>query len=704
MTPLLRLQRLAGRLAASGAALVVLLWLLGVAGHPVPRALSRTAVGLTLALAAVALGRLAAGLWRGERLERPAGRILLLAVAAAFLVALAGLGHEIGELYFADEGTFLAEARRINAGRALRPWFVYPHFLFYWDALALWLADLGGPLVPATARLVWGVEGELEVAALVTRCASSALAALAVVAVFLAARRLAGLGAAAAAAALLVLSPTWVEIGHTNLADVPAAAFAAAALWAVAELLARESARGYLAAGCAAGLAAGSKYPAGLVALAIAAPWLRGLRSRRPGVSLGWIAGTALAALGAFLLTTPSFLRYTGAALGGEGADVLFGARLYSKAGWQGIVRESNLLYYLGELRRAFGLPALALGAAGWALLAGETRRRAAWLLPFPVLFMALLLALEVALRRNLMPVLPFFAVLLGIGLGGVRQRLARLSIAGLRRPAAAALALAVLAAPAAATVAMLVRHSRPTTREDAAAWIRDHLPPGSFLVQEQYTPLLTPEQLFPARKPRFVGRLASDALRDAAHDFVLLSSGAYDRFLRPHNLADLANEDVARRYREIFASLPLVREWAPGRLQDGPVLRLYRVDPQPLAYAAARDLPAASAWVSDPAMKPEGATEVVFAAEDGWALFKAHLQAGRYVARVDAARSDSSGADSGRLRVRDRDNLEHARVPVDAAGARFELPRPDKYFLYLELPPGTRLRSLGVSRDTPAP
>lgn len=697
-------QRLAGPLAAGGAVLVIVCWLLDVAGHGAPRGLARAVLAVALAGAAVVLGRLAAALWRGERLGTPDGRILLAVLAAAGAAQLVGLGHEIGELYFADEGTFLAQAQRINAGRALRPWFVYPHFLFYWDAFALWIAGLGGRIVPAAARLLWGVAGDLEVAALVTRVASSTLAALAAVPVFLAARRLAGAPAAAAAGALLALSPTWVEVGHLNLADVPAAAFAAAALWAVAALLARESLRGYVLAGLAAGLAAGSKYPAGIVAVALAGPWFRGLRglreprTRRLSTRLGWLAAAALAAIAALLLTTPSFLRWPGAAFGGEGADLLFGARLYSQAGWQGIVRASNALFYLDELGRAFGWPALLLGAAGWALATRDLRRRALWLLPFPVVFLGLLLVLKVALRRNLLPVLPFLALFLAIGLAAIWERLAGLSSAGRRRLARTALAAAVLATPAVATATLLVRLSRPTTREVAADWIRAHLPPGSFLVQEQYTPLLTPEALFPARKPRFAARLAPEVLRDPAHDFLFLSSAAYQRFLEPRNLDDLANPEVAKRYRELFATLPLVREWAPGRFQDGPALRLYRLDPDPVSYAAARELPAAEALVSDPAMKPGGA-EVLFGAGGGWALFKAHLGAGTYVARLDATASAQ-----GRLRVRDRENLEHAAIAAGAASARFELPRPDKYFFYLELPPGSRLRGLRVTRDTPGP
>ncbi len=637
-------------------------------------------------------------LWQGETLDRAAGRALLLVAGAAFLVQATGLGHEIGGLYFADEGTFLAEARRINAERALRPWFVYPHFLFYWDALALWVADLCGPIVPAIARRLWGVAGELNVAALVTRCASSTLAALSTVPVFLAARRLA-LGSddaprpqaaltGLAAAALLALSPTMVEVGQLNISDVPAAFFAACTAYGVSLLVERESTRRFLLTGLAAGLAAGSKYPAGLVAVAIAAVWLRGVFTRRRlGPGLVW---AGLAALAAFVLTTPSFLRFPGAAFGGEGqADVLFGARLYSKAAWQGIVRESNAIYYLKELRHAFGWPALALGIVGLAALARDARRRIAWLLPFPVAFLATLLALQVALRRNLMPVVPFLAIVLGSGLAGL---LGWCAARWQRRSLAAAGLVALLALPAAATAALLVRHSRPTTRDTAAAWMRQHLPPGSFLVQEQYTPLVGPEELFPARRPRFAARLEPAVLRDARHDYLLLSSEAYQRFLTPDNLENLANDVIARRYREIFDSYPLVREWTAGRFQDGPTLRLYRLDPEAVDMADTRRLGIDEVHVSARQMRT-GDGQIAFSHAGEWALVKTYLAAGAYQVRIAG-----SAAPAGRLRLRTREEETETVAPLAGGEGRLRVGHPAKVFLYLELEPGSRIAALEIT------
>jgi hypothetical protein len=687
--------------AVASAAVVLLLWLLVITHHGLPRRVNQAALAAALILGSAWLSRLAGRLWRGELMDRTAGRFLLLATAIALLAQAIGLGHEIGALYFADEGWFLAEAKRINAERPLRPWFVYPHFLFYWDALALWVADLCGPLVPAVARRLWSVEGALNVSAVVTRAASALLAALATVPTFLGARRLAlapadggerddaaAARAGLAAALLLALSPTLVEVGHLNLADVPAGFWSACAAYGVALLIERETVRRYVLTGAAAGLAAVSKYPAGVVAVAIAAVWLRGVIARRRlGAGLLW---AALAASAAFVLAMPSILRFPDVAfIGGEGhPDVFFGVRLYGNARWHGVVRESNALYYLRELAHAFGWPALALGGAGVATLARSHRRRLGWMLPFPLVHLALLLAMAVAVRRNLMPLLPFLAIVLGSGLAGLYSWCA----ARWRRPLAAAVAAAVFVAPSAATAVLLVQQSRPTTRDEAAAWMRAHLPPGSFLVQEQYTPLVGPEEVFPARRPRFAARLEPQVLRDARHDYLLLSSEAYGRFFDSRNLEKLASDETARRYRDIFTTTPLVREWTPGRFQDGPTLRLYRLDPAAPNYPGSGRLDAEQALVSAASMRPDGA-DIHFDRAGEWALFKTRLDAGAYRLRAP-------GAAGGRLRVRTREDDRETIAPLDNGLARFSLDRPRKVFLYLELEPGSRLSELTIEPD----
>jgi 4-amino-4-deoxy-L-arabinose transferase-like glycosyltransferase len=666
-------------------AVVVLLWLVDAAGHGLPDGLDRVAVGAAL-LATLAVIARSAVRWSRERW---AARVLLAIVILSALLCFVGLDHELTGRDFGDEGIYRAHAERINGeGQILRPWFVYPHLLFYLDAVALWIAGLFQPVVAALARLFYGVRDPLALSVLVTRTVTATLGALLPIPVFVTARRVAGDVAAVAAALLSALSPLAVDVAHLNLSDGAAAFFAALALMQASALLDRETTRDYVLAGIWAGLAAGAKYPAGVVAVAIVALWVRWrLRERRLGWGLVWAGAASLLA---FLATTPSLIAFPHAAFGTE-TDVLFGFRQYAHRGWTGVVRASNSRYYGGQLAANYGLPALALGLAGLAGLRRRELGRLAWLLPFAAVDLALLLSLEMAVPRNLLAVLPLGSVALGCGAAGGWRLLARLGRA--RAPVAAAAVVAFLALPAFATVAEVVRLARPTSREEAAAWIDRNLPPGSFVVQEAYTPRLEPEWRFPTRRPRFAIRIPREELESREYDFLFLAAGSYNRFLRAENLDDPALEAFAERYRRIFARYPLVREWSPGRFQDGTELRLYRLDPEPVRWRDRRVFGPGDALLRSPEMAPgaEGGA-IRYTAADQWSLFKEYLAPGRYRLRV------ATDAPEGRIEVRDRANRVLAEVPWRAgAPVELDVPEPEKLFLYVHLPAGSRLDRLAV-------
>lgn len=727
--------------ATAGAwAAVVGLWLADALGRGLPPAVDLAAVLAALVATGAWVAGAALRLWRADR-RRALALAALLILAGA--VCFTGLDHELGGRSFGDEGTYLSKAHKANEGVLLRPWFIYPHLLFYLDALALWAAGLAAPLTAAVAGGLYGVTEPNLVDALVARAVTAAMGALAALAVFALARRIATVATPEAAGGggraptppgpsptvaglfgglLIALSPLWVGTAQLNLSDVAAAFFATLTVAAAAGLLDRESPRRYLLAGALAGLAAGSKYPAGLVAIAIFALWLRGRRraGRRGAAGLALAAG---AAIGAFLLATPSLLAFPRAVFQGGGADVLFGLRQYAAGGWTGVVRASDLRYYGGLLAENFGLPALVLGIAGAFVLAPAARRRLAWTLPFPAAYLALLLALEVAVPRNLLPVLPALAAMLGVGLAGLTARLGDLArrTPARRRTAAlagGALTVAALAMPAWGTGVKIVQRVRPTTRDLARVWIEGHLPPGSYLVAEAYTPPLA--RPFVVRRPRFAIRLDPAELRRPRHDFLLLSGGSYNRFLRAENLDDPILDDGARRYRELFAELPLVAIFPEEPLREGAELRLYRLDPAAPPWSSGAEFAAAEALVRDPSMAPTqgGEGAIAFAADGQWALFKAYLEPGRYRVRVEGAGAAEHAAagtaeagpgareapatgepiSGGRLRVLDRSSEVHASAPVEGGVAGpFELPRREKVFLYLYLPPGSRVTRLVV-------
>jgi Dolichyl-phosphate-mannose-protein mannosyltransferase len=552
--------------------LTVLLWMLHVGGYE-HHTLPRITVVLALVSSTAWLGLLLARSLRGRSGRE---RVLALLLPALLLLSLAvrftGLSHEVDGRYYLDEGTYYHHASAIDDGRWLRLSFVYPHLMYYLDAFALWLAGLFPGLAARWAGTL-GVSDPLSIQWLALRGVVALLSALTVVPVFRIAERLSGRMAGAAAALLLIFSPLYNDGSHLNICDVPSAFFATLCLLCVARLVDSESTPDYVLAGVCAGLAAGSKYPAGLVAVAIVAVWLRWRIARRAwSFGLLW---AGLAAAAAFVAVMPSLVVFPEAAfLGNRG--IFFGVHQYGQGGWLGVMPDSNPRFYGGHVAESFGWMALVAGLAGFFVARRSELVRRLWLLPYPLVFLALISSMNMVVKRSLYPVVPILAVCLGIGIAEWVRRLLALPrpAFALRAAAAGGLALACLWMPAEATVRQDASFASPSTREEALVWIRTHVPRGSSILKESYTPDFAPGE-YEITHLRFAGRLSPEDLRQ--FQYVLLASAAYGRFLDVESLRRPNQQEIARSYAEVFRTFELVKQWEPAETQLGPELRLYR-------------------------------------------------------------------------------------------------------------------------------
>ncbi len=587
-------------------------WLLYVAQRPPPVLLSRMVVVLALAATFGLLAHCATAMWRRGEKARLVALVSLVVLALALY--LPGIGHEVGDNYYLDEGIYRSNADDINQGHFLRQAFNYPHLLYYADAFATWLASLFHPVILSWSDILYAVSDWHVFLRLLARMLTALAGALTVVPVFFLAERLAGLGAGVVAGVLIVAASQYHEGSNFHTCDIPSAFFAMGCLAYVGRLLRRERARDYLLAGIWAGLAAGSKYPAGLVAVAIVAVYLRGRNRERRGVAPKarkrnsplegdkrgvapkarkrdlWglpLAGTA--ALLTFLLTTPSLVVFHEFSIfGGKGA--LFGWRQYTAGRWIGVAQDSNLAYYLDLVVASFGWLAIAAGVSGLLLLGRKVRADVAWLLPFPLVYLCLMVSMSIVVERNLYPALPPLATLLGVGiwtLGTVcapparRRWVAELSSRHPRaaRRAAAALVAASVALPLWRVTLQEISFRRDSTRQLASSWIYHNLPHGSRIFKERYTPNIH-RKTFEVGKTRWVGSYSVEELRGYDLDYVVLSHAAYQRFLDPEHHFKPYQVIVERNYREIFERLELIRSFEPGPIRRGPIIKIYRVPP----------------------------------------------------------------------------------------------------------------------------
>jgi len=639
---------------------------------------------LALLVAAVLLGGV---VWSARSLQ---GRILLGLTAIAVLVRFVALDFELSSHYHNDEGVFFAEAERINNGRLLPPRFHYPHLLYYLSAVGLWLTEVLPALFGNLAHWLYGIEGKAEIGRITLRSITALCGALTTIPVFLAARRLGGLLAACAAGLLITFSPVYNEVAHLAISDVPSGFFAAIAFYFIVKLTEREDTADYIWAGVSAGLAASSKYPAGVVAVGIVGVWLAWrVRTRTFDFRLVF---AGLASLAAFLATFPSLWLLPERAFAGEGFDIGFGFRQYAQQGWLGAIKESNAKWYGGQVLTSFGSVAIVAGLMGWFFARGRQRFPLLVSLIYPAAYLALILSMNMVVKRNLQPVLPALAVALGFGaatLGARIQTLVPALNARGGRPLAKSAFLivfltAMVAAPAARTIRWDVSRLRPSTSELALSWIDSQAPQGATIVREAYTPKLDKSR-FSVLNSRYAARFELETLLGGEVDYLLLAANAHARFLNRDNFSEPHHAEYAARYRQMMDSEAAAR-FEPGPWRAGPSLALYRADPDPIVFRSERRFrPQDATYFSHPKMAPDRPRLPIAYQRTGQSVvFKDYFEKGHYTVTL----LGPQGPISGGLYVVSRENVGIGEFTGEGRH-EIEIPERGKYLFRVFLPNG---------------
>jgi len=406
--------------------------------------------------------------------------------------------------YHPDEFlTVTAAFLTIYAGRSLNPRFYnYPSLYLYLSALALAVA------------FGYGVDATLSSAYLIPRVLTALMGVGAVVATYWAGIALFSWEAGAVAALLLAVAPLHVQHSHFATVDVPSTLWVALALGCAGLVLKRGDWRSYLLGGVMSGLAAGTKYNAGLVILAvIAAHFLRGGRVRdcKPFACVG-------CALGAFALSTPGSLLWPGQFLYG------FTYELRHAAQGHGLVfagTGNGLFYTMSNLRYALSLPVVVFAVVALVMAARLRCKPVAVLAAFALPYVVLIATSQVKFARYLMPLAPALALV--VGWFFVRSiRVARGSGSISRICVWIGLVVLALVWSVVDTAGILGHFAGPDPRDDAARWVFRNVPKGSRIgvidVPWFYSPPLS------ANLGAGVLEQRRDAARNAPYQIVIFS------------------------------------------------------------------------------------------------------------------------------------------------------------------------------------
>lgn len=431
-------------------------------------------------------------------------QIILIGVIA-LVARLWGIGFGLPYALHPDEPVVNGTVVRMLQNHTANPAnFIYPSAVYYYFALIgivyQFVTGMSIATPPDETTGVGLYPNPLEV--LCTRVGVTLLGIIAIVIVYLVARRLVGKWFALAAALLLALSPLHIDLSQIATTDAPSAAglALAAALCVVAAR--KDTVWAFWLAGLALGLATGIKYNAiaggiMLVAAYGVAFWRRSRASGKTEWRAIWrdprLLGFVLIPV-AFLITTPYALIHPK-----EFYDDV--ASIYLHYGVQGHLGStgSSVLFTLNDLF-ASGETLLSVLAVIGVISAIVRRRLDMIIIAIGALTYFVVVAVpKVHFTRNLVPLWPLLAILAAEGIAAlmllIKRFTTRASGVGLapRYRFVATAALVVLLAAAflptlGRTVQLDSYRSATDLRITASQWIEHHIPAGASFAIEPYS------------------------------------------------------------------------------------------------------------------------------------------------------------------------------------------------------------------------
>jgi hypothetical protein len=315
------------------------------------------------------------------------------------------------------------------------------------------------------------------------RAASAVLGTAAVGFVYLTGARLFDRRAGFLAALVMAVSFLPVFYSHLALNDVPALLPLAVSVYGSAGVLLHGRLRDFAIAGAGVGIAAATKYTAGICLLPLLTAAV--LQAVEPARRRTALRGTALAlglALVAFVAANPYSL----------GSFDQFWSDLRSQEstsgfGKLGLDHDTGVSYYAWVLTWGLGWVPLLAAIAGAALLARDDWRRALLLVPWPVLFMLYMGLQERYFGRWLLPAFPAIALLAGYAAVWLADRLGRTVSVRAALLTGAGVLLAVQGLVYTVHVDRVL--ARSDTRQLARAWMERVVPPRAKVVVEPVLP-----------------------------------------------------------------------------------------------------------------------------------------------------------------------------------------------------------------------
>ncbi len=474
--------------------------------------------------------------------------------------------------YHQDESKTILRSMKMAETLDLNPhWFHYPTLLIYANFIALKLTGTtSGPDVYWVGRSLTALFGALTVGL-----------------VYLLGKRLYGPRMGWIAGLILAASFLHVRSSHYLTTDVPMTFFStAAALLGMAALQDGKRWKLWLSF-AATGFAAGTKYNG---APAFMIPLLFTLLENGPSLTrrgLHLLLGF-LIFLVSFVLTTPFLLIEPDEFK--KWFDYIHEYQQLGQFGFERPTFFSNFAYLSGDLL-GHGLGALggALAILGVGLaLTGRNKKALTPLIAFSFAYLIWLSTYKTSFTRNMMPIVPFVALLpaLALELGLSRWVDSRKATGITKSIIVTAVALLVILQPAYDSIRYNLEVA-DSTRTRSIPWIIDNLPEGSRISMEIYGPplFITHPNRYKLDRVWSLGRdIPSVSIFESRkNDYIISNSGAYEMVFSNPGMYPLAE----RLYQALDENYPVLKTFEGDQVDPlyssiSPTIKIYdcRKDP----------------------------------------------------------------------------------------------------------------------------
>jgi len=502
--------------------------------------------------------------------------LLMAIVLLALAIRLPAIDYDLPYVLHPDEPAIIRISREIFAGGDLNPhFFDYPSLIFYANALAYTPLYLSGRLtgefddrddiVPLDSLAMGAVKTRQPAAVLLNRGVSLLCGLGTVVLLYAIGRVLDGRASVGLVAALmLAVWPQHAYHSRVVTTDAMVTFFVMLAFLMAALIFRRGNTWHYVGAGLAVGLATGTKYNGGMIALAV--PLAHFLRAGWGGRRDARLYASGVVALLTFLLTTPyAILDYPAFSAAFFGVTQHYGR---GHAGMEG----DTLAWYTAFLWTSTTVtPLLAVAQIGRGLW--QRSKPTLLLAAYPIAYFLFILRFEVRNDRTILPIVPFLFLLAAVALVDVAG-LARRMPGRATRGTLAVLLVALVGAMIVYPTGTALRNNRLLAQEPsqvtAANWISANLEPGARVVIEAYSPYVDPVT-FDVTVLNNLAENPAEWYAEQGFDYLIAANGMYGRYVNDPE----RYPDEARRYELLFERYELVRAFEDVL---GRVVRIYRV------------------------------------------------------------------------------------------------------------------------------